>query len=117
MGVDIEATGDVGGGHNVGWMTAGEWLNYTVSVPQSGTYSLTARVASNGAGGNFHIEFDGVNKTGSMNIPDTGGWQNWVDLTATVTLTAGTQSMRFVADQNGPNGIFGNLNYLVIVAK
>src|SRR5439155_25085118 len=35
--VDIEATSDSGGGFDVGWMTAGEWLNYTVSVAQSGS--------------------------------------------------------------------------------
>jgi probable HAF family extracellular repeat protein len=111
-GVDIAGASDIGGGYTVGWMTAGEWLNYTVSVAQSGTYSLAARVAANGTGGTFHVEFDGVNKTGSLTIPNTGGWQNWVDVTATVTLGAGTQSMRFVADQNGPAGVFGNLNQI-----
>src|SRR5258708_1566924 len=28
-GVDIEATGDTGGGYDVGWTHAGEWLDYT----------------------------------------------------------------------------------------
>src|ERR1043166_9586449 len=51
--VDIETTGDIGGGYNVGWMTAGEWMNYAVNVAQTGTYLLTARVAANGAGGTF----------------------------------------------------------------
>ena len=114
--MDIERTSDTGNGYNVGWMTGGEWLNYTISVPQSGTYTMTARVAANGAGGIFHVEFGGVNKTGPMTIPDTGGWQSWVDLTATVNLTGGVQSMRFVADQNGANGIFGNLNYIKLSA-
>jgi hypothetical protein len=111
-GVDIQATTDVGGGFNVGWMTAGEWLNYTVSVAQSGSYTLTARVAANGEGGMFHVEFDGVNKTGPLTIPNTGSWQGWGDVSATVSLAAGTQSMRFVADANGPTGVFGNLNFL-----
>src|SRR5206468_3404135 len=66
--VDIEATSDSGGGFNVGWMTAGEWLNYTVSVAQSGSYTFKARVAANGAGGTFHVEFGGVNKTGPLTI-------------------------------------------------
>jgi hypothetical protein len=73
---------------------------------------MTTRVAANGAGGTFHVEFGGVDKTGSLTIPNTLGWQNWVDITSTVTLTGGVQSMRFVADQNGPTGIFGNLNYI-----
>ena len=31
-GVDVQATGDSGGGYNVGWVKAGEWLTYTVNV-------------------------------------------------------------------------------------
>jgi probable HAF family extracellular repeat protein len=118
-GVDIERTTDTGGGFNVGWMTAGEWLKYTVSVSQAGTYTLTARVAANGVGGTFHVEFGGVDDvprpaviTGPLTIPNTGGWQAWTDVTATVTLGAGTKTIRFVADRNGPTGVFGNLNYL-----
>ena len=111
-GVDIEATADIAGGYNVGWMTAGEWLRYTVSVEQSGTYRLTARVAADGSGGTFHVEFDGIDHTGPLAIPDTGGWQNWVDVVATVTLAAGIQSMKVVADSN--DSVFGNLNYIVL---
>jgi hypothetical protein len=110
--VDLEGTSDSGGGYNVGWMKAGEWLNYTVSVTQSGSYTLTARVAANGAGGTFHVEIGGVDKSGPLTISNTGGWQAWVDVSATVTLTTGLQSLRVVADANGPTGVFGNLNYL-----
>jgi probable HAF family extracellular repeat protein len=111
-GVDIQPTSDTGGGFNVGWMSAGEWLNYTISVGQGGTYTLTARVAASGAGGTFHVDFGGVNRTGPLTIPNTGGWQTWTDVSATVTLNAGVQSMRFMADANGPTGVFGNLNSL-----
>jgi hypothetical protein len=112
--VDIEPTADGGGGYNVGWMPAGEWLNYTISIPESRTYTLTARVAASGPGGTFHVEFDGVNKTGPLTIPNTRGWQSWTDVTATVTLDAGVRSMRVVADSMSPAGVFGNLNYVTI---
>lgn len=113
-GVDIQLTGDAGGGYNVGWMTSGEWLHYTVNVASAGTYTLTARVAANGAGGAFHVEFGGVNRTGTLTIPDTGSWQAWTDVTAPVTLAAGIQGMRVVADANGPAGVFGNLNFITL---
>ena len=63
-GVDLEASADAGGGYNVGWAQAGEWLEYTFSVPTAGSYALDLRVASSGAGGSLHVEFAGVNKTG-----------------------------------------------------
>ena len=84
--VDIEACTDTGGGYNVGWLCAGEWLNYTVTVTTPGTYTVQARVASPNTGGAFHIEFDGANKTGTITVPRTGGWQTWTTVTATASM-------------------------------
>jgi len=53
--VDIETTLDPGGGYDVGWVLAGEWLKYTVTVNASGRYALSPRVASLGSGGTFHF--------------------------------------------------------------
>jgi predicted amidohydrolase len=110
--VDIQLTKDAGGGYNVGWTTAAEWLNYTVSVASAGTYTIGARVASSGPGGTFHVETNGVDRTGPMPIPDTGGWQNWTTITATASLPAGQQMLRIVLDTNGATGVVGNLNWL-----
>jgi endonuclease/exonuclease/phosphatase family metal-dependent hydrolase len=106
--VDIETT--PGGGYAVDWIGAGEWLKYTVNVSASGTYTVVARVASGGAGGTFHIEFNGADKTGSMRVPNTGGWSTYQDLTAQVQLSSGIQSMRIVFDANGSNYAVGNLS-------
>ncbi len=112
-GVDIEATGDVGGGFDIGWIVQGEWLNYTVNVATAGTYTIEARVAASGTGGTFHIEANGVDKTGPISIPNTGGWQSWVTVTKTnVSLSAGSQVWRVVFDSAGPGGAVGNLNYI-----
>ena len=91
-------------------MCAGEWLRYTVNVASAGTYTVTARVASAGSGGTFHIEFAGGGNTDAMRIPYTGGWQSYQDLTATVSLAAGVQSMWIIFDSNGSTGSVGNLS-------
>ena len=114
--VDIESTADSGGGHNVGWIAAGEWLHYTVNVSAAGTYTLEARVAAPSAGGTFHVEFDGVNKTGPMTMPGTGGYQTWTTISKTVTLSAGTQIMKVDFDAAGPSGSIGNLNWIRLVS-
>jgi carbohydrate binding protein with CBM6 domain len=115
-GVDIEASADVGGGYDVGWMAPGEWLAYTVTVAAAGTYGVEARVAANGAGGTFHIEIGGRDLTGPIAIPDTGGWQHWTTVTKPIVLSAGTQVIRVVVDGRGPTGVVGNLNYLSFAA-
>ena len=115
-GVDLQATGDAGGGYNVGWTAAGEWLEYTVDVAAAGTYTLEARVASGGGGGTFHVEFGGVNATGSLTIPDTGGWDTWRTLGVSAQLAAGSQVMRVAFDTNGSTGYVGNLNWVRLTA-
>jgi len=115
--VDIEGSSDSGGGYNVGWMSSGEWLKYTVTVSTAGTYTLEFRVAASGAGGTFHLEVNGSDKTGPLTIPNTGGWQSWATVTKTgVSLAAGQQAWRVVIDSAGPTGVVGNFNLLRVVA-
>lgn len=104
--VDIEGASE--GGYNVGWLCAGEWIKYTVDVAVAGTYTVEARVASNAGGGEFHIEFDGVDATGPVTVPGTGGWQDWVTVSATVLLSSGEQEMEFV---NGAAPSEFNISY------
>jgi len=112
--VDIERASE--GGYNIGWTTRGEWLQYTVNVASSGTYTLEARVASYGTGGTFRVEFGGVNKTGSMTIPNTGGWQTWTTIRKNVSLSAGQQRMRVVFESVGASGTTGNLTYIRFIS-
>ncbi len=110
--VDVETTADSGAGYDVGWTSAGEWLAYTVNVTTAGTYDLDFRVASAGAGGTFHVEVNGVDKTGPLVVPNTGGWQTWTTIRKTgVSVAAGTQTWRLVLDSTGASGGVANFNY------
>ena len=94
-GVDLEPTADTGGGSNVGFINTGEWLEFTVDVATAGEYDVIARVASEGSGGSFSLEFNGVDKTGAIGFPATGGFQTWTDaVKENVVLEAGVQIMR-----------------------
>ena len=110
-------TTDAGGGYNIGWAFASEWLAYTVNVGAAGTYDIEARVASDGTGGTFHIEINGVDRTGPISVPNTGGWQSWVTIRKTgLSLSAGQQVWRVVLDSNGSTGAIGNFNYFRVVS-
>ncbi len=102
-GVDIEACTDTGGGFNVGWTNPGEWMEYTVQPLGTGSYTLTARVSSLSGGGQFRVYFNGIDKTGAVNVASTGGWQTWTTLSMNVSLAAGTQVMRFAPTISGFN--------------
>jgi len=110
--VDIEATTDTGGGWNVGWTRAGEWLLYTADVSATGTYALELRVASASTGGTLRVEVDGVDVTGTLVVPNTGGWQAWQTIRKDgIALQAGRRRIRLVFVGAGTNGIT-NVNFL-----
>jgi hypothetical protein len=112
-GVDIEAATDTGGGYDVAYAKAGEWLVYTINVTTAGTYTFDARVAQAASGGKFHMEVDGVNITGSLSIPNTGGWQKWSTISKTgIALSAGAHTLRLVMETNASNGFVGNFNWI-----
>lgn len=108
-GVDLQPTTDAGGGYNVGWIRAGEYLDYTVNVATAGRVPLQLRVASPFAGGTLGVSVDGVDATGALAFPNTGGFQNWTTLvTSGIDLTAGTHVLRITF--GGSGYYIGNLN-------
>jgi GH35 family endo-1,4-beta-xylanase len=108
--VDIETTGDVDGMYNIGYTLTGEWLEYSVNVSATGKYDMEFRVAKDGTGGLFHVEMDGVNVTGSITVPNTGGWQVWQTVKVpNINLTKGAHIMKVVFDSD-----YMNFNYVEI---
>lgn len=86
------------GSSNVGWISTGEWLEYTVDV-ESGTYDIAVQVASNTSYGKFHIEFNGTDKTGVKTVNNTGGWGTYYTISISdVSLSGGEQVMRVYMD-------------------
>ncbi len=98
--VDIEPSSE--GGYDVGWIDPNEWLNYTVAVASSGTYTVQLRIASPN-GGSLHIGLNGSGFWQSVSLPATGGWQNWTTVQVPASLTAGQQVMTLVFDSGGFN--------------
>lgn len=98
-GVDIEECSDQEtNGYNVGWIESGEYLNYTLTVPSTGTYNLSLRISGNNTGGKIQFYIDGTALTSLIDVPQTGGWQNWNTLNyGEVQLTEGEHrlSVRF----------------------
>ena len=100
-GVDLENTADTqdttaaGGAYDMGWTTPGQWFKYTVQVATAGSYTVSFRVASPYAVTDaLHIaNSSGTNLTGAVAVPNTGGYQTWTTVTASVTLPAGQQTL------------------------
>lgn len=104
-----------GGTGLIGWVAAGEWLKYTVNVQSAGAYTAEFAVASLGQGGTFHIEANGTPVSTAITVPNTGDWQAWRTVSATVTLAAGQQVLRVVMDTSGQYAV-GNFDWFRFTA-
>ena len=114
--VDIEICNDTNNGYDIGEVKATEWLNYLVNFPNEGYYNINFRVACLYDGGNFHLEIDNTNITGSLHIPDTGGWQNWTTVSVNnIFVSQGQHTLKLSFDSNGVSNVTGNFNFFELI--
>lgn len=99
----------------VGWTSPGEWINYTVKVNKTGTYTIGLMYTASGDGG-VTLELDGKKLTETLKVPSTRSekepvawrqWHHWnrIDELATVELKKGIHVLTLKTVSNG------NMNY------
>ncbi len=109
-GIQVETTSDEGGGENVGWIDAFDWMEYSIYIPVSGEYIMRFRTASLSDGGRITIRIENI-IAGSQDIPVSGGWQNWETVqTDSFTFEEGNQLVKLTATKSG-----FNLNWFELV--
>ena len=104
LGIKTQATSDAGGGENVGFIDADDWMDYLVYVKETGEYFVDFRVAS--AGKEIQLELKkGDEVLGTLQTPTSGGWQSWktARMSETVRLSKGKQTIRVYAKGGGWN--------------
>ena len=100
-GVDIEYTASEAS-HNLGWIRNGEWVTYTATVQTSGSYSVTARVASPNTGCQARLAVDGAAPS-TIAVPNTGSYSKFTNVSVPVMLTAGEHVLTLTFDGDGQN--------------
>jgi len=99
-GYQLENCTDINGGQNIGYANNGDYLDYFVSVPQAGEYIFRLRAASLYSNGSISLRLgDGSSFTSlkTINITQTGGWQNWITLPVTIDLPQGDFTLRILS--------------------
>ena len=110
-GLQLEACTDAGGGQDVGYTDAGDYLEYSVYVKTPGIYDLTFRMAGNGGKATLSYKDDGnAADIATVTFSATGDWQTWKDFVVPAELTAGAHTLRLSVVQSG-----FNLNYMKFV--
>lgn len=88
------------GGYNISYVARNEWLKYTAQVNSTGNYDIKLRIATPYNAKTVHLEIDGINVTGLVNIQNTGGFQAWQTATIpNIALTQGVHVITLYFDQ------------------
>ena len=101
-GLETEETSDTFGGLNIGYTDQGDFADYLVAINDSGDYTISFRVASQGSGS---LKLELINDTSTENIgvistPNTGGWQNWQTISYLRDLPEGLYTLRMTVIQS-----------------
>lgn len=115
-GTQVEACSDTGGGSDVGWLSNGDWLKYTLDFGATGATRFSARVASGAAAGvsglvQVRIGSPTAAPVGSFAVASTGGWQTWRTVPADISRTTGVHDVYLTFDSGQPAD-FVNLNWI-----
>jgi hypothetical protein len=100
-GFQAEVTTDDGGGENVGYTNAGDYLEYLVDVQSAGVYTMEYRVAGQG-NGDIQVYVDAA-LASDVNFNATGGWQIWETVMSCIELSEGQHILRVLANSQDFN--------------
>jgi len=109
-GVDIEENNGL---YNIGWIEAAEWVNYTAEIVYGGKYNIGFQIASTSNNGQMQVLLDGQPIIESIDIPNTGGWQNWQIITVeSVEIPGGSHTITLSFIKGGFN--FRKMNFTLV---
>jgi hypothetical protein len=115
QGTQFQETEDEGGGQNIGWISNGDWLRFDdVEFGTEPATKVAVRLACDVDGGGGRIEFrldsPGNAPVGTVQVEDTGGWQDWESRSADIEPTTGRHTV-FLTFARDDAAEFVNLNY------
>jgi hypothetical protein len=119
--VDIRTTTDDANGYAICYISSGEWMNYTRTIPTSGSYNVKFRTSST-ADYSFvattdalHLFCDGTDVTpNGVDLPGTVGPEYWATTTVSnVNLPAGQHVLKIQVY----NGAAWDFNWFEIDAQ
>ncbi|MCO6493413.1 MAG: carbohydrate-binding protein [Phaeodactylibacter sp.] len=102
-GIQLENTTDAGGGQNIAYLDAGDYLDYYINVAQAGIYAVDYRTAAQSETGQIQLQKIDANGNAALlhtvSFSPTGGWQTWRTTTKSVSLPAGQHHIRIAITQ------------------
>ena len=103
--VNTNHTGFEGTGFVDGFAEAGDSVEFDVWVPTAGSYTLGIRYSAGTEAASRDVRINGAETTLQVQMPKTQDWDSWNISTATVTLSAGANTVKIEYGSGSSAGI------------
>lgn len=104
-----------GTGYLAGWNRDGQWVDFKITVPATGRYSLAFRYAAAGGDAARYLYVNGKSAVNNLVFPGTGNWSQWQVVTVpNILLTAGNNTVSLIFDRAKGSRNWLNLDELVV---
>jgi hypothetical protein len=120
-GIQVEKVADpLGGGSSVAFIEDGDWVCYA-PVNLAGIKAMAFRVASATEGGRIEARLGAIDGPllAEVDVPGTGGWQEWTDVVVEIEDTAGrhrgTHDLFLIF--RGGGGYLFNVNWIDFMGR
>jgi len=103
--VETEHSGYTGSGYVNTDNVAGPYIEWAFNASIAGNADCVFTYAVNDDSRSMELTVNGSNAVSSLDFPDTGGWNSWSTVSATVSLLSGRNTVRITAldSEGAPN--------------
>lgn len=112
-GLETETTNDSTGEYDLGYVSPGAFAVYSNVDFGTSVSEVDMRSASGGNGGTatFYLDSMANAPIATVNLPVTGGWQTWTNVTAPVSGASGVHDLYVVFGGGGASQSISNINW------
>jgi hypothetical protein len=107
--------GYMGMGYIAGWNADGQYVDFSVSVAKSGTYTLYLRYTAGAGNASRYIFANGTGVVDNLSFPGTGSWTSYSTVSCSVPLNAGTNTVSVIFNSSKGSTNYLNLDHLVFI--
>ncbi|MCH6256873.1 carbohydrate-binding protein [Puniceicoccaceae bacterium K14] len=117
-GVSIEDTSDVDGGSNLTSIVSGRWSQYTADLGTASILYFRIARPEDTPAGRIDIRLDDTDGelVGSVDVPVTGGWQDWETVDIVIEARAGGRNvyLMYIQTNSGSLAPMFNINWFAV---
>ena len=114
IGLERTHAGFAGWAYLAGWDHDGQWVDFHVSVPAAGSYTLTLRYAAGAGDASRLIYATGANAVPDLALPPTGSWDTWSTATTTLSLPSGASTISVIYNSSLGSHGYVNLDWIAL---